>query len=81
MRDGGDDTAPTPTVLVPCIGAPIASSVEPKEDAIDPRSGQLEILCDGECVKLLRSHDLGRVALVDREVRPPSFPAAVADRA
>jgi len=38
------------------------------------RAGQIEILSDAECVKLLRSHDLGRIALVDREVRPLIFP-------
>jgi nitroimidazol reductase NimA-like FMN-containing flavoprotein (pyridoxamine 5'-phosphate oxidase superfamily) len=40
---------------------------------VDPRPG-LRILSDGECVKLLRAHDLGRIALVDREVRPLIFP-------
>ena len=39
-----------------------------------PRPGELEILGDEECVKLLRSHDLGRIALVDRNVRPLIFP-------
>jgi uncharacterized protein len=41
---------------------------------IDPRPGQLEMLGEGECVKMLRSHDLGRIALVDRDVRPLIFP-------
>ena len=41
---------------------------------LEPRSGQLEILGDAECVKLLHSHDLGRIALVDRAVRPLIFP-------
>ena len=40
----------------------------------DARPGQIEILSDRDCVKLLRSHDLGRIALVDREVRPLIFP-------
>jgi uncharacterized protein len=40
----------------------------------DPRPGQLEILGDADCVNLLRSHDLGRLALVDREARPLIFP-------
>jgi nitroimidazol reductase NimA-like FMN-containing flavoprotein (pyridoxamine 5'-phosphate oxidase superfamily) len=40
----------------------------------EPQSGELEILSDAECVKLLRSHDLGRLALVDRAVRPLIFP-------
>lgn len=39
-----------------------------------PRSGQLEVLGDQECVKLLKSHDLGRIALVDKDVRPLIFP-------
>jgi uncharacterized protein len=41
---------------------------------LDPRPGQLEILGERDCVKLLRSHDLGRIALVDREGRPLIFP-------
>ena len=41
---------------------------------LDPPPGNLEVLADGECVNLLRSHDLGRIALVDREVRPLIFP-------
>jgi nitroimidazol reductase NimA-like FMN-containing flavoprotein (pyridoxamine 5'-phosphate oxidase superfamily) len=41
---------------------------------VEPRSGQLEVLDDTECVGLLRSHDLGRIALVDRDVRPLIFP-------
>jgi len=41
---------------------------------LDSRSGQVEILSDAECVKLLRSHDLGRIAVVDRDVRPLIFP-------
>jgi uncharacterized protein len=40
----------------------------------DARPGQIEILSDGDCVKLLRSYDLGRIAVVDREVRPLIFP-------
>jgi uncharacterized protein len=40
----------------------------------DPRPGEIEILSDGECVKLLQTHDLGRIAVVDREVRPLIFP-------
>jgi nitroimidazol reductase NimA-like FMN-containing flavoprotein (pyridoxamine 5'-phosphate oxidase superfamily) len=40
----------------------------------DSRQGQIEILSDAECVKLLRSHDLGRIAVVDQEVRPLIFP-------
>lgn len=39
-----------------------------------PRPGQIEVMSDGECVKLLRSHDLGRIAVADREVRPLIFP-------
>ena len=34
----------------------------------------LEIVPDSDCVRLLRSHDLGRLALVDRETRPLIFP-------
>ena len=39
-----------------------------------PRPGQLEIMSDTECLKLLRSHDLGRIAVVDQDVRPLIFP-------
>jgi uncharacterized protein len=35
---------------------------------------QLEMLGEHECVQLLRLHDLGRIALIDREVRPLIFP-------
>ena len=35
---------------------------------------QLEILTDAACVLLLRSHDLGRIALVDRQGAPLIFP-------
>ncbi|HET6309661.1 MAG TPA: pyridoxamine 5'-phosphate oxidase family protein [Candidatus Nitrosotalea sp.] len=38
------------------------------------QAGHLEILGDVECVKLLRSHDLGRIGLVDRQARPLIFP-------
>jgi nitroimidazol reductase NimA-like FMN-containing flavoprotein (pyridoxamine 5'-phosphate oxidase superfamily) len=40
----------------------------------DPRPEQLEILGDVDCANLLRSHDLGRLVLVDREARPLIFP-------
>jgi uncharacterized protein len=41
---------------------------------LDPRPGQIETMGDGECVTALRDHDLGRIAVVDREVRPLIFP-------
>jgi len=41
---------------------------------LDLRPGQLEILNEQDHVKLLRSHDLGRIAVVDREARPLIFP-------
>lgn len=34
----------------------------------------LEVMRDAECVKLLRGHDLGRVAVVDPDGRPLIFP-------
>jgi uncharacterized protein len=40
----------------------------------DPRPGQLETLGDADCANLLRSHELGRLAIVDREARPLIFP-------
>ena len=39
-----------------------------------PRPGQIEVVSDSECVKLLKAHDLGRIAVVDREMRPIIFP-------
>jgi uncharacterized protein len=39
-----------------------------------PRPGQLEAMPDAECVRRLRSSDIGRIALVDHEVRPVIFP-------
>ena len=41
---------------------------------IESAPKQLETMSDAECVKLLRAHDLGRIAVVDREVRPLIFP-------
>lgn len=41
---------------------------------LSPAPGQLEVMPDAECVKRLQSNDLGRIALVDREVRPVIFP-------
>ncbi len=35
---------------------------------------KLEIVAEAECVRLLHANDLGRIALVDREVRPLIFP-------
>jgi nitroimidazol reductase NimA-like FMN-containing flavoprotein (pyridoxamine 5'-phosphate oxidase superfamily) len=35
---------------------------------------QLEIMGDQECVRLLQSHDLGRIAVVDQGLRPLIFP-------
>lgn len=40
----------------------------------DQRPGQLEILSEVDCTNLLRSHDLGRIAVVDREGHPVIFP-------
>lgn len=40
----------------------------------DPQPGQLEILADVDCVNLLRSHELGRLAVVDTDKRPIIFP-------
>jgi len=40
----------------------------------DPRPGRLEILSSADCANLLRSHDLGRLAVVDRDVHPLIFP-------
>jgi nitroimidazol reductase NimA-like FMN-containing flavoprotein (pyridoxamine 5'-phosphate oxidase superfamily) len=34
----------------------------------------LDILPEPECVRLLKANDLGRLAIVDREVRPLIFP-------
>ncbi len=37
-------------------------------------SGQLDVMPDAECARLLRTHDLGRIAVVDREAHPIIFP-------
>lgn len=34
----------------------------------------LEVMRDAECVRLLRTHDLGRIAVVDHANRPLIFP-------
>ena len=41
---------------------------------LHPGAGQLEIMSDAECIQFLRTHDLGRIALVDRERHPLIFP-------
>ncbi len=41
---------------------------------LKPAPGQLEVMPDGECVQRLRSNHIGRIALVDRDVRPLIFP-------
>jgi nitroimidazol reductase NimA-like FMN-containing flavoprotein (pyridoxamine 5'-phosphate oxidase superfamily) len=42
--------------------------------SLNPPPGKLEVMPDAECVQRLRSNDIGRLALVDREVRPLIFP-------
>jgi nitroimidazol reductase NimA-like FMN-containing flavoprotein (pyridoxamine 5'-phosphate oxidase superfamily) len=39
-----------------------------------PDAGQLTRMPDSECVKRLRSTEIGRIGLVDREVHPLIFP-------
>jgi uncharacterized protein len=34
----------------------------------------IQVMSDAECTQLLRSHELGRLGLVDRDVRPLIFP-------
>jgi len=41
---------------------------------VDERPGRLEVLSDAECVELLQSHSLGRLALIDKQSRPLIFP-------
>ena len=48
--------------------------VKQRTSNLNPRPGQLEAMPDAECVKRLRSSDIGRIALVDHEVRPVIFP-------
>jgi hypothetical protein len=48
--------------------------VKLRVSSLSPRLGQLEAMPDAECVKRLRSSDIGRIALVDHEVRPVIFP-------
>ena len=40
----------------------------------DPRTGEIEVLSDSACVTLLKTHDLGRIAVVDRDLHPLIFP-------
>lgn len=40
----------------------------------DPAHDGLDVMPDAECVSRLRSENLGRIAVVDREVRPLIFP-------
>ena len=40
----------------------------------DPRPEELEVLAEVDCINLLRSHDLGRLAVVDKDARPLIFP-------
>ena len=42
--------------------------------SVEPGSEKLQIMSDQECVKLLRTHDLGRIAVIDRDLRPLIFP-------
>ena len=39
-----------------------------------PVAETLEVLADAECVRLLRMHDVGRLGVVDENVRPLIFP-------
>ena len=48
--------------------------VKLRMSSLSPKPGQLEAMPDAECVKRLRSSDIGRIALVDREARPVIFP-------
>lgn len=48
--------------------------VKLRVSSLNPRPGQLEVMPDAACVKRLRSSDIGRIALVDREARPVIFP-------
>ena len=48
--------------------------VKLRVSSLNPRPRQLEVMPDAACVKRLRSSDIGRIALVDREARPVIFP-------
>lgn len=39
-----------------------------------PQAGRLESLSESECIRLLRSHSLGRIGVTDHESRPLIFP-------
>ena len=41
---------------------------------LKPAPGNLDVMPDAECVKRLRAADIGRLGLVDRDVRPLVFP-------
>jgi nitroimidazol reductase NimA-like FMN-containing flavoprotein (pyridoxamine 5'-phosphate oxidase superfamily) len=42
--------------------------------SLNPAPGRLEAMPDAECVKRLRSTEIGRIAVVDGEARPHIFP-------
>jgi uncharacterized protein len=42
--------------------------------ASPPTTERLEVMTDAECLRMLKTHDLGRLGLVDRNVRPLIFP-------
>jgi nitroimidazol reductase NimA-like FMN-containing flavoprotein (pyridoxamine 5'-phosphate oxidase superfamily) len=42
--------------------------------AESPAEGRLEVMPDDECVRRLKAQQLGRVGVVDREVKPLIFP-------
>jgi nitroimidazol reductase NimA-like FMN-containing flavoprotein (pyridoxamine 5'-phosphate oxidase superfamily) len=39
-----------------------------------PAAGRLEVMPDSECVRRLKANELGRLGLVDHDVRPVIFP-------
>ena len=48
--------------------------VKLRVSSLSPQPGQLEAMPDAECLKRLRSSAVGRIALVDHDVRPVIFP-------
>ena len=48
--------------------------VKLRVSSLSPQPGRLEAMPDAECLKRLRSSDMGRIALVDHDVRPVIFP-------
>lgn len=46
----------------------------PEVSSSSPAAGELQIMPDAECVRRLKSNDLGRIGVIDHDHRPLIFP-------